>query len=438
MAASIIARPAGVIRPSASSRTTRSLLVRAQPLPDLRRVNQSIDRSSSSLRPDESIQPTQSASSTDARTHRRPAGRRLPRHQPRAGLGRVVGAAASRATPRPSPRAPAGRRPCLPCVLLVVVVVGRPRRRAAAAESRARSARCELAFRRRDLALVGAQGLLRGADLLVRDRGGLAGGGEPAAGLRELADQVVLLLVRAGGGLLGPGDLGGALVAGGDRGVVPAPAPRSPRGRPSPTRPGPRRAPAARAPRGGVDGRAPRRTRRSARPARDVAARSRSFPRAGGRRRPASPWAATAAALRRAALSDDVRAAEPRVLARGGQPAGHHVAGDGRVGQRGGEGGVELLHDGVADLLAGRLRELAGAGDQRADQLTALLRQLAQGGAVEGLLGLAQTLAERDDLPGEVGVVAHQEVDQPGGDRGLAQLTDGRRPARGPCPRGRP
>ena len=292
MAASMIARPAGSIRPSASSRTIRSLLVRAQPLPGLRRVNQSVDRSSSSVRPAESIHPTHSASSTATLVlHGRLAGRRLPRHQPRAGLGRVVRQQPVAPLLDASPRAPAGRRPCLPSVLLVValgpagrIVAVLPRRRVAGPLGAV-----ELAFRRRELALVGPEGLLRGADLLVRDRGGLAGGGEPAAGLRERADQVVLLLVGAGGGLLRPGDLGGALVAGRDGRVVPAPAPRSPRARPAPTRPGPRRAPAARVPRGGVDGRAPRRTRRSPRSAPPAP----TPPPAGASRAQGSPWPAS-------------------------------------------------------------------------------------------------------------------------------------------------
>ena len=52
--------------PAAVSRSMRSLLVRAQPLPRLRGANHSIVRSASSERPLLSTQPKHSACSTDS------------------------------------------------------------------------------------------------------------------------------------------------------------------------------------------------------------------------------------------------------------------------------------------------------------------------------------------------------------------------------------
>ena len=66
LAASITASPAGAISPAAVSRSMRSLLVRAQPLPRLRGANHSIVRSASSERPLLSTQPKHSACSTDS------------------------------------------------------------------------------------------------------------------------------------------------------------------------------------------------------------------------------------------------------------------------------------------------------------------------------------------------------------------------------------
>jgi len=66
LAASIAARPAGSIRPSASSRSTRSLFERDHLLPGRRGVNSCCVRSSSIVRLSESIHPTHSASSTDS------------------------------------------------------------------------------------------------------------------------------------------------------------------------------------------------------------------------------------------------------------------------------------------------------------------------------------------------------------------------------------
>ncbi|HEY7606240.1 MAG TPA: hypothetical protein VID07_05650 [Actinomycetes bacterium] len=64
MASSMRASPASAISPSARSRATRTLFVRAQPLPRLRGENRIILRRSSSLAALPSIHPKQRASST--------------------------------------------------------------------------------------------------------------------------------------------------------------------------------------------------------------------------------------------------------------------------------------------------------------------------------------------------------------------------------------
>ena len=82
-AARTAARPASVMRPSAISRSTRSLFERAQPLPGRRGVSSCAWRPSSSVCTSPSIQPKQSASSTIASyANRVPAARLRPSGQP--------------------------------------------------------------------------------------------------------------------------------------------------------------------------------------------------------------------------------------------------------------------------------------------------------------------------------------------------------------------
>ena len=63
-ARSMAASPAGRMSPAAISRSTRALFVAAQPLLGFRGAKYCFDRRSSTVPPDESIQPKQSASST--------------------------------------------------------------------------------------------------------------------------------------------------------------------------------------------------------------------------------------------------------------------------------------------------------------------------------------------------------------------------------------
>ena len=109
---------------------------------------------------------------------------------------------------------------------------------------------------------------------------------------------------------------------------------------------------------------------------------------------------------------------------RAGQPAGADRLGDARIGQRRLQGFLHLALGLRAERLPRPLRQPPGLLGQRRDQPAALPGQLPQPVPREGLLCLPQRGAELQQLIHLAGVLADEQVHQPGAHRRPAQLPD--------------
>jgi hypothetical protein len=105
-----------------------------------------------------------------------------------------------------------------------------------------------------------------------------------------------------------------------------------------------------------------------------------------------------------------------------GQPAAADHARHVGVGERGVQGLLDLERGAGAHRVPGRCGQLAGGLDERGDHPLASCRKLPQLRAAQLPLGLAQLVAEREQLIDQVRLVADQQVHHPRAHGRPAQL----------------